>query len=59
LFLGTLGNDHYTAKSQQIVSDLMPDYVHLSVEGHRVLGNAILRELQRIIFEDDERNDVE
>jgi lysophospholipase L1-like esterase len=48
-----------TEKSQQIVTDLMPDYVHLSYAGHALLGKTIVAELERIIYDDDERNDVE
>jgi lysophospholipase L1-like esterase len=59
LFLGRIGNDHYQGKSQQIVPKRMPDFSRLSYEGHKVLGDAILDELKRIIFDDNENNDVE
>lgn len=59
LFLGRMGNAHFSGNSDQIVTELMPDYKRISFEGYRVLGTAIHSELQRIIFDDDETNDVE
>jgi hypothetical protein len=59
LFLGRMGNAHFSGNSDQIVTELMPDYKRISPEGYRVLGTAVHAELQRIIFDDDESNDVE
>jgi hypothetical protein len=59
LFLGRMGNAHFSGNSDQIVTELMPDYKSISFEGYRVMGTAIHSELQRIIFDDDESNDVE
>ena len=36
----------------------MPDYVHLSFAGHKLLLDNINKELQNIIYDDDETNDV-
>ena len=58
LFLGSQQNAHYKGE-MKVMHDLLPDYVHLSVEGHKVLGQAMLEELQRIIYDDDERTDIE
>jgi hypothetical protein len=58
-FLGRMGNAHFSGNSDQIVTELMPDYKKISYEGYKVMGAAILSELQRIIYEDDETNDVE
>lgn len=54
-----MGNAHFSGNSDQIVTELMPDYKKISYEGYKVMGAAILSELQRIIYEDDETNDVE
>jgi lysophospholipase L1-like esterase len=59
LFLGRMGNAHFSGNSDQIVTELMPDYKHISPDGYRVLGTAIHAELQRILWDDDETNDIE
>jgi hypothetical protein len=59
LFLGRMGNAHFSGNSDQIVTELMPDYKRISPDGYRVLGTAIHAELQRILFDDDETNDIE
>jgi hypothetical protein len=59
LFLGRMGNAHFSGNSDQIVTELMPDYKLISPDGYRVLGAAIHAELQRILFDDDETNDIE
>lgn len=59
LFLGSIGNKHYRQKGQQIISDLMPDFIHLSTEGYRVLYLGIIKELKRIILDHNEANDIE
>jgi len=59
LVLGSIGNNHYRAPHQTIIADLMPNFVHLSATGHRVVLQAIWDEVQRIILDDDEGNDIE
>jgi len=59
LFLGSMGNAYYKQKKEEIVRELMPDFVHPSLEGYRVMGTAIAEEVNRIIYEEDESNDVE
>jgi lysophospholipase L1-like esterase len=59
LFIGTVGNEHYQSKTYQLLHDLMPDYRHPSDIGMRIMGDAIVKELNRIIFEDNEANDIE
>lgn len=59
LFLGSIGNHVYQSKEQHIITALMADGKKLTYEGYRVLGDAILKELERIIYDDDEENDVE
>jgi lysophospholipase L1-like esterase len=59
LFLGTVGNQYYKSKTQQIVKELMPDHVHPSVQGMQVLAHRIEKELVRIIYQEDEANDIE
>jgi hypothetical protein len=59
LVLGSIGNSHYRAGPKQIIKALMPNYVHLSYLGHKVLLDVINDELNRIILDDDEANDIE
>ena len=59
LILGSLGNAHYKAAHKTIIADLMPNYVHLSASGHSVVLRAIRTEVERIIYDDDEKNDIE
>jgi len=49
----------FLGNSKYIKTSLMPDYKHLSYQGHEAMGKAILGELQRIIYDSDETNDVE
>jgi lysophospholipase L1-like esterase len=58
-FLGSVGNEYFKGHKQEIMGDLMPDYVHPSYHGYKVLGDAIHDELQRIILDEDEENDIE
>lgn len=58
LFLGRQTNSHYQGETK-IIRDLIPDNVHLSVAGYKVLGQAMFDELQRIILDEDEENDIE
>lgn len=59
LFLGTMGNEYYKSQSQEILKELMPDFVHPSVQGMQVLAKRMEKELLRIIYQADEGNDVE
>lgn len=59
LFVGSMGNAHFQSQTQYIVSELMPDYTHLSLKGYQVLGDRVESELRRIIYYEDDRNDVE
>jgi len=59
LFLGSMGNSVFVSKEQHIIPALMSEGKKLTYEGYRVLGNAILTELERIIYDDNEKNDVE
>jgi hypothetical protein len=59
LFLGSMGNEHFKQANQQIIHELMPDYVHLSFAGYKVLLNTIKGEVERILWDTDETNDVE
>lgn len=58
-FLGTMGNEFYHTKHEEIIKDLMPDFAHPSAEGMTVMGDAIAREVIRIIYDEDEGNDIE
>ncbi|CAB9508783.1 Platelet-activating factor acetylhydrolase IB subunit gamma [Seminavis robusta] len=59
LVLGSIGNEHYRAAHKTIITALMPNYVHLSYQGHQVVLNVLNDELKRIIYDDDEENDIE
>ena len=59
LILGSLGNNYYKAAHKTIIAELMPNYVHLSALGHQVILKAVSEELQKIIYDDDESNDIE
>ena len=59
LFLGSMGNDVYQSKEQHIITALLSEGKRLTYQGYQVLGDAILKELERIIYDDDEANDVE
>ena len=59
LFLGTVGNHIFHSKEQQIIPSLINGGRKLTSEGYKVLGDAIMEELRRIIYDDDEENDVE
>lgn len=41
------------------MQELMPDYIHPSVKGYQLLANLMEKEVKRIMFDDDEDNDVE
>ena len=59
LFLGTMGNHVYQSKEQHIIPALMEGGQKLTHEGYKVLGDVILHELERIIYDDNEANDLE
>ena len=59
LFLGSIGNEHYRQASQEIIPALMRDFVHPTEKGMEIMGDAIAKELNRIIYEEDEGNDIE
>jgi lysophospholipase L1-like esterase len=59
LFLGIPSNANYNGKQEEIIQELMGDYVHPTAKGMEVMGNAIAKELNRIINEGNEENDVE
>ena len=56
IFTGSMGNQHYQSQSKVILQELMPDYAHLSFKGHEILLKVIAKELNRIIYENDETN---
>lgn len=41
------------------MQELMPDYMHPSVKGYQLLADLMQNEIKRIMFDDDEENDVE
>jgi hypothetical protein len=59
LFLGTAGNQYYRSTGREIVKELMPDFVHPSVDGMQILAKRMEKELKRIIYQQDEANDIE
>ena len=58
LFIGSAGNDHFRSSKPQVLTQLMPDGVHLSYEGYQVLGRVIRHEIDKILCGDFE-NDIE
>jgi lysophospholipase L1-like esterase len=59
LFLGSLGNKHYRTTNMKIISDLMPDMIHPSYDGYRIMANVITKELSKILNDNDEENYIE
>ena len=59
IFLGNTGNEHYQQNNKVIITDLMPDMVHPSYDGYRIMGEVIRKELKRIINDGNESNIVE
>jgi hypothetical protein len=59
LFVGSMGNAHFKQANQQIIHELMPDYVHPSYAGYKILLKTIRQEVERILWDTDETNDVE
>jgi hypothetical protein len=56
LFFGSLGNEHFQSSEKTILKELMPDYAHPSVKGYEILAKVMGKELNRIIYENDEEN---
>lgn len=56
LFLGSMGNEHFQSSQKVILKELMPDYAHLSLKGYEIMAKVVSKELNRIIYEDDEDN---
>lgn len=59
LFLGSVGNHVYRQKEQHIITALLDEGKTLTFDGYTVMGTAIQQELARIIYDDNEKNDVE
>lgn len=59
LFLGTVGNQIYRKKEQHIITTLLSEGKTLTFNGYTVLGVAIQQELERIIYDGNEKNDLE
>jgi lysophospholipase L1-like esterase len=59
LFLQDAPHDKKMGKTKKIITELMPDYVHPSPEGWKVLGDAILEEYKSIVIGDDLDTDIE
>lgn len=56
LFLGSMGNEHFQSSKKVILKELMPDYAHLSLKGHKILAKVMAQELNRIIYDKIEDN---
>lgn len=59
LFVGSSGNSVYKGNEQHIIHELMPDYIHPSLNGYKLLLKAIRQEVERILYDENEDNDVE
>jgi hypothetical protein len=59
LFLGSIGNHVYRQKEQHIITALLNEGKTLTFDGYTVLGVAVQQELKRIIYDGNEKNDVE
>jgi lysophospholipase L1-like esterase len=59
LFVGSMGNSVYRQRGITIMKELMPDYINPSLAGYKVLFKAINAEMEKIIFDENEDNDVE
>ena len=59
LFLGSMGNSVYQTKAKMIIHELMTDFIHPSYNGYKILFKRIREEVERILFDDDEGNDIE
>ena len=51
--------DPKLGKTHKITKKLMPDYIHPSPEGWKILGNAIYKEYNRIVLDEDQENEIE
>ena len=51
--------DPKIGSTKQIVKALMPDFVHPSPKGWQILGEAIRKEYNRIVLDEDQENEIE
>lgn len=51
--------DEKMGKTKQIINKYMPDYVHLSLQGWQKLGESISEEYMRIVWDEDQENEIE
>ena len=58
LFLSEV-RDPKIGKTYKIVKKLMPDFVHPSPDGWKILGKAIYKEYNRIVLDEDQENEIE
>lgn len=56
LFFATLSNSKYKSDEKILVQELMPDFAHPSVKGYELLATSMAREIERIIYDEDEDN---
>lgn len=56
IFVGTFGNEHFQSSGKGILKELMPDYANLSIKGHEIFLKVISKEVNRIIYDNDEEN---
>ena len=56
IFTGSLGNEHFQSSTKVVLKELMPDFAHLSVKGQEILLKVISKEVNRIIYDNDEEN---
>jgi hypothetical protein len=59
IFVGSMGNENYQSSKKVILQELMPDFAHLSIKGHEIFLKVIAKELNRIIYDNDEENHKE
>ena len=56
IFTGSLGNEHFQSSAKVILKELMPDFAHLSIKGQEIFLKVIAKEVNRIIYDNDEEN---
>lgn len=57
LFFGNLGNEYFQSSDSTLLKELyMSDFAHPSVQGYRILAKVMGKELNRIIYDNDEDN---
>lgn len=59
LFLESVGGKNFRSKEKRINKALIREGKLLTLDGYTILGQAIVKELERIIFDDNEANDIE